>query len=484
MTTPARSFWLDEALAADSGPATPALEGDARADVCIVGGGYAGLWTALELKARDPGLDVLLLERDVCGSGASGRNAGYLLSWWAKFGSLVKLCGETEALRLAQASDDIVGEMMAFCAEHGIDADLRRDGWLWVAANQAQLGLWRETMAAIGAHGLAPIVEWQAETVRERSISPLHCGAAFEPNAVRLQPAALARGLRRVALQRGVRIFEHSPLVSLATTDPAVVHTPRGRVLADRVVLAMNAWAARWAQVRKAIVVVSGDMMVTPPIPEALDELGWRDGLSMSDGRTLVHYYRTTRDGRLAFGKGGMSGRFSYGGRIGAEVDGRSELESWLCAAMHHTFPALAQVGVAQSWRGPVDRSLSGLPFFWHLGNARHVFYAAGFSGNGIGPTRLAGRILASLVLEQRDEWSGCPLVRAPSRDFPPEPVRYLGSRLIRRALLAKDDADDAGRAPPLAARLAMRFAPAGLSPFESREPGPGDTAAAAPEAR
>lgn len=463
-----RSFWLDEALAVDKSDPSPELDTDVRADVCIVGGGYTGLWTALRLKEAEPSIDVVLIEKDLCASGASGRNAGYLLSMWAKFLSLEKACGESEALRLASASDECVTDVMQFCVDNDIDADVCDDGWLWVATNAAQQGLWQETIDAIGRHGLAPIVEWPRDDAALRIGSQSPIGGAFERHAARIQPALLGRGLRRVAIERGVKIYEHTALESLNHGNPVTVRTAKGTVTAARVVLAMNAWASRWAEVRKSIVVVTGDMIVTPPIPDRLGEMGWRDGLTASDGRTLIQYYRTTRDGRLAYGKGGMSGAFSFGGRVGAEVEGASPFADSLVDAMHTTFPNLVDVGVAKSWRGPIDRSKSGLPLFWHLGAHENVHYAVGFSGNGIGPCHLAGRILASLALERRDEWSSCGLVRPPSRDFPPEPVRMLGSKLIRRALMAKDRADDEGRKTPLAARVAMRFAPAGLTPFDA----------------
>ena len=482
-----RSFWLDEALAADDSDPSPELDTDIRADVCIVGGGYTGLWTALRLKEAEPSIDVVLIEKDLCASGASGRNAGYLLSMWAKYLSLEKVCGESEALRMAEASDGAVSKVMQFCTDNDIDADVRCDGWLWVATNAAQQGLWNQTIDAIGRHGLSPIVEWSGDEAASRTGSNIHTGGAFERHAARVQPALLGRGLRRVALERGVRIYEHTPLGSLLHGNPAVLRTPKGKVTADRVVLAMNAWASRWAEVRKAIVVVTGDMFVTPPIPDRLEQIGWSDGLTASDGRALIQYYRTTRDGRLAYGKGGMSGTFSFGGRVGAEVEGASMYEDLLVDAMHTTFPDLADVGMAKSWRGPIDRSKSGLPLFWHLGALKNVFYAVGFSGNGIGPCHLAGRILTSLALERQDEWSKCPLVRGPTRDFPPEPFRLIGSKLIRHALIAKDRADDEGREPPLAARLAVRLAPAGVSPFKAADketPESGETATPAPAGR
>lgn len=461
-----RSHWLQEALEREPPAEAVALTQDIRADVCIVGGGYTGLWTALRLKEAEPALDVVLIERDLCGSGASGRNGGFLVSLWAKFLSLEKLCGEAEALRIAQASAAAVSSVAAFCNEHRIEADVRTDGWLWVASNVAQLGLWRDTIEAIGRHGVAPIVEWPADRAARRCGSPGVLGAAFEAGATRTQPAMIARGLRRVARMKGIRIYENTPLQELIHGIPVQLKVPHGRIRAERVVLAMNAWAARWAEIRQSIIVVAGDMIVTAPIPERLERIGWRDATLVSDGRSLVEYYRTTHDGRLAFGKGGMSGGFPFGGRVGAEVEGRSDNEAVLTAAMHKAFPALADVPAARSWRGPIDRSKSGLPLFGRLGKHGNVCYGVGFSGNGVGPSFLAGRILSAMALDTKDEWSTCPLVRAPERDFPGEPWRWLGSRLIRRALTHKDRADDEGRQPSLFSRAASRLAPAGATPF------------------
>lgn len=461
-----RSYWLNEALAVEDDPGTP-LAGDTRADVCIVGGGYTGLWTALRLKAIEPSLDIVLIDRDLCGAGASGRNGGFLVSWWAKFLTLEKICGTAEALRIARAADAAVGDIIGFCAEHDIDARIRHDGWLWSATNRAQIGAWDDTVQALARHGEQPFEAWTPEVVAARSGSPVHLAGVFDRNAASLQPALLGRGLRRVASARGVRIFEHTPLTDLEFGAPAVVHTTQGRVRADRVVLAMNAWAVRFAEIRKAIAVVSGDIVMTEPIGEQLESIGWNDGLGIADGRALVHYYRTTEDGRIAFGKGGMCGQFCYGGRVGDEVEGPSPMAPFVRDAFTRTYPQLADSDTALSWRGPIDRSHTGLPLFWRLGRPGNVFYGVGFSGNGVGPCHLAGRILAALALGRVDEWSTCPLVRAPTRDFPPEPFRYAGSKILRRALIAGDAAADENRPPPFAARLMARFAPAGVSPFK-----------------
>ena len=463
-----RSFWLEEALGSERSEPAPELDTDVNADVCIVGGGYTGLWTALQLKDAEPHLDIVLLERDICGSGASGRNGGFLVSWWAKFLTLRKLCGSVEALRIAQACETSIDDIIAFCKDNAIDAKIRQDGWLWAATSKAQLGLWSETLDALALNDVSPFVEWSPDEVAARSGSPVHVAGVFDRKAAQVQPALLARGLRRVAIERGVRIYESTPLNSLSLTNPAIVQTPKALVRAEKVILAMNAWSVRWAAIRKAVAVVSGDIIMTPPIPDELEQMGWTDGLGVSDGRALVHYYRTTLDGRIAFGKGGMSGRFCFGGHVGNQVEGESELSGHLLDWLQTIYPILSNIDAPTSWRGPVDRTQSGLPVFWHMGGYKNVFFGVGFSGNGVGPTHLAGKILASLALERQDEWASCPLVRAPERGFPSEPFRYLGSNLIRTALEEKDRADDEERAPSLRSRLLARLAPAGVSPFKT----------------
>lgn len=468
------SLWLRDALAEDRDVAPP-LAGDARADVAIVGGGYAGLWTAIRLKEHDPSLDVALVERELCGSGASGRNGGFVLSWWAKLLSLVKVCGEAEAARLARASAEAVGDLGRFCEEHGIDAHYRADGWLWAASSAAQVGAWAETVEAAFRLGDKPFETWDAERVVARSGSERNLAGVFEATAASVQPARLARGLRRVALERGVRIYERTPMEALEQSSPPRVRTPGGALRADRVVLTMNAWAIRFAEIRRAVVAVTSDMIATPPIPERLEALGLRDRLTVSDGRALLHYYRATKDGRIAFGKGGMTGRLPFGGRVGRTVEGESRLADRVEHWFHHTFPRLADVRAECSWTGPIDRTQTGLPIFGRLGGRPDLVYAVGFSGNGVGPCYLAGRILASLALGRRDEWSECGLVRDAGRDFPPEPIRYVGGQLVRAAVAAKDRAEDEGREAGLVVRTLASFAPAGLSPFKGQKAGLSD---------
>jgi putative aminophosphonate oxidoreductase len=454
-----RSWWLREALG-DEAQARP-LEGALRADVCIVGGGYTGLWTALRIAELEPGCDVVLVEADVCGGGASGRNGGFALTFWHHFLALERACGTEEALRLGRASADAVESIGAFCGANGIDAGYRKDGWLWTATNRAQVGAWAGTVAALERHGERPFLPVPDGEVPERAGSPRHLAAVFEPTAATLQPALLARGLRRVAIERGIRIFENSPMVELERGATPVVRVASGSVRADRVVVAMNAWSAGVGGLRRAFVTVSSDIVLTASAPE---RLGLRDGVGVSDSRLMVHYCRATPDGRLAFGRGG--GALGFGRRVGAAFDGASPRAAWVHASLRSLYPALDGVPLAASWTGPIDRSFDGLPFFTLLGRP-DILCGAGFSGNGVGPSVLAGRILASMALGRHDEWSGSGLVRRPPDGLPPEPVRYLGGRIVRAAVARKERAEDDGREPSRLARRLARLAPAGLVPVD-----------------
>jgi putative aminophosphonate oxidoreductase len=454
-----RSWWLGQAAPVAAAP----LHGDRRADICIVGGGFTGLWTALRVKQLKPAAEVVLAEADICGGGASGRNGGFAMSFWHQFIALERACGSAEALRLARASCAAVDEIGSFSEEHGIDAHYRHDGWLWTATNRIQLGAWNGTVEALERHGVQPFVSIEAEELAVRSGSSAHIAGVFEPTAATVQPALLARGLMRVARERGVAVFEHSPMVMLERGKPAVVTTPGGRITADRVVIAMNAWSARLRELRRAFVVVSSDMVITDPIGDGLQRIGWRDGVAISDSRLMVHYCRTTRDGRVAFGKGG--GRLAYGARFAA-FNGRSPIESQLAASMRSVYNSLQPVPIAASWSGPIDRTFDGLPFFFTLGRP-DLICGAGYSGNGVAPSVLGGRILASLALGLDDEWARCGLVRGPPRGLPGEPWRYLGGRVVRGAVARKEHAEDAGRRPSRIDHALAGLAPAGLVPLQ-----------------
>ncbi|GAA5174893.1 FAD-dependent oxidoreductase [Niveibacterium umoris] len=440
-----RPFWLEQALRREDPPTPVPLRGEHSADVCIVGGGYTGLWTAIQLKQAAPALKIVLLEQDVCGAGASGRNGGCLLTLATKFLSLRACYGEAEAVRLVRASEAAVDQIADFCARHAIDAELRRDGALYVATNRAQLSALAQVLSALQANS---VNSWQAQdaaALAQRSGSPAHLEGHFSPAAGSVQPALLARGLARVAREMGVDVREHSPMLALEESNPPRVRCAEGSVTAKRVVLALNAWMATlFPRFARSIAVVSSDMVITEPAPEAVAARGPAGGVSVCDLRTFVHYARSTPDGRIMMGKGGNL--FPYGNRMVPAFDAPSTLTPMLADALQRFFPAYSGVPIVASWTGPSDRSATGFPFFGRFDHAPQILYGFGYSGNGVGTCYLGGKILASLALDRDDEWSRCGFVGGPRALFPPEPVRWVGAHMVRNAIRRKECAEDEGR--------------------------------------
>ncbi len=458
-----RSYWLQQALADDDAAITP-LDGDRRVDICIVGGGYTGLWTALNLKEHDPSLDIAIIDADICGGGASGRNGGFCMTWMSKAATLIKLCGAQEGVRLLRESHNAVTAIGQFCADHGIDSHFRHDGWLWTAGNAVQVGAWSETLEQLDKLGIDAFDELDADEVARRTGSEVHFGAVFERGIATVQPALLARGLRRVAAERGVAIYEQTKMTRLIRETTPRVKTNRGTVTATRVILALNAWAHELPEFRRSIIPIGPSAFVTEPAPERLAEVGLTDGVAISDSHMLVNYYRTTLDGRLAWGKGG--GRIPFAGRVGTNYDGPAPRPDLARSEFVRFYPSLSDLKIATTWSGPATRTDTGLPSFGRLPQAPAILYGHGYTGNGVGPSYLGGRILASLALDLDDEWANSPLVRMPRAFMPPEPIRYIGGQMVRAAARAKDRAEDAGRKPGLLVNKLAALAPADLAPL------------------
>jgi glycine/D-amino acid oxidase-like deaminating enzyme len=282
-----------------------------------------------------------------------------------------------------------------------------------------------------------------------------------------VQPARLARALADAAGEAGVRIHEHSQVKAIEHGPATKVILDRGAVAAEQVVLAANAWAARIPQIGAGLVVVASDVIATAPVPERIGEIGVKPGLCISDGRRLVNYYHATTDGRMVFGKGG--GTLGYRNRISAGFDHPAGREAAIRAQLLRTYPALWDVPIAERWSGPIDYSLSGLPFFVRLREAPSVIACAGFSGDGVGPSRLAGEILAEMVAAGGDAGLPAGLTTVPTRPLPPEPIRYVGGRLVRAAIARKERSEDQGLRPRAADRLLAALDPTGYEYKGSR---------------
>jgi len=461
-----RGFWYAQALDRDGGMLAPALQESITADVCIIGGGFLGLWSAIRMKKADAARDIVIIEKNRCGSGASGRNGGLANNWWAKYLSLVSICGQDEARRICEATEAAVDEIGEFCREHQVDAQYRKDGWLWTASNRRQQGSWRVLTDSLDQYGVNPFIPIDGEAARQRSGSPRILSGIFDPNAATVQPAMLARGLRRVALDLGVRIYEKTPLTHLERSHPPVVHTARGQVRARKVVVAMNAWGAQFPELRRMIIVGSSSLVATSPVKERLDATGLTDGVCMTDSRVILNYWRNTPDGRLVFGH--SLGPFPYASKIGDLFDRPSTAAREATAVLRSFYPQLSDVPVVSSWMGPIDRSMKGLPNFGYLGGHRDIVFGIGFSGNGVGPTVFSSRIIKSLVEETNDEWAQCGLVNQKIQRLPPEPIRSIGAHLVRDALLRKETLEDQGRDCGRLTHFLCGLAPAGYVPKQT----------------
>jgi len=432
-------WWLEEA--GEARPAAP-LDGDAKADVVVVGGGYLGLWTAWHLRELEPELDVLLLDAALCGHGPSGRNGGFCETLWGDAAILQERAGNAAALAVCRASEDAVHGIGAWCEANGVDAWYRQAPMLRVATTRSQLGSWSPSVRAAAELG-APeeVVDIGGDEVRARCASPLFLGGARYGLNATVHPARLALGLRTKLLERGVRIHERTEVTRLHRNGS--VETRVGRVRANAAVLAVNTAAAGFPGYRLSLAVASSHIVLTEPVPDVLEELGWTGGEAIVDSRTLVHYTRTTRDGRIVFGWGG--GAMGYGGRTADRLELDRRVVARTRESLVRFFPQLRGRAVTHAWGGPIDVSPTHLPIFGSRGRVHHGF---GFTGNGVGPSYLGGEILARLALDRRDERTRLALVEPGRTLFPPEPLRYAGGSLIRRALMAKDAAEDEGREP------------------------------------
>jgi glycine/D-amino acid oxidase-like deaminating enzyme len=385
-----------------------------------------------------------------------------VLPQWLKIATLEAMAGRDAALAFCNASQMVVGEIERFCKENDIDADFRLADWLWSATNERQLGSWNGVLGMLAERGLGMMRAVSRDEIRGMMDMPGLLGGALMSGTATLQPAKLVRGLRRVAMARGVRIYENSPMLRLVRAARPTIRTKDGTLSADRVVLALNAWSVRVPALRSAILVIASDDQVSEPVPELLEALRYRGKPQITDSQTFVTGFRTTPDGRLSGGVTG--GRLGIGSLDGVRFEGRSAREAEMHAFYARAHPRLGAVPFADSWYGPIDRTRSGLPLFGALPGWPGVLYGYGFSGNGIATSPLAGRILASLALGARDEWSEGPLVRPPERWLPPEPFRTAGSWAVRAAVRRSDGLGYSGKRAGPVTRYFAGMAPGGVS--------------------
>jgi glycine/D-amino acid oxidase-like deaminating enzyme len=431
------------------------LDGDASADVAIVGAGFSGLWTAYYLARLRPELRIALLEAEVAGFGASGRNGGWCIGLLAGIeGLLAREKRRAEGLALQRALFDAVDEVGRVAAAEGIDCHYRKGGSVRVAVTQAQRAELAERVRTTDELFGPGVFRWLerdecAEHVRVQGA----LGGIYTPHCAALQPARLARGLAACVERLGARVFERSPVTRL---EPGRAVTARGTLRAPVVVRATEAYTARLPGHRRALLPLHSWMIATEPLPEPVwKEIGLARAETFGDGRRVTTYGQRTADGRIAFG--GL-GSYRYGSGIESRFPASHrrfrELERILCELL----PVLRNVRITHRWGGAL-----GVPRDWRprvgLDRERGLAWLGGYVGEGVAASNLAGRTLAELIAGAETERTRLALIAPPARVWEPEPLRYLAVRGVLGLSEAADRASAQGRAPSWRDRLIGRIA-------------------------
>ncbi len=495
------SFWLEDA--GDDLSPRPALDGSIDVDVAILGAGFTGLWTALELLKREPSLRVAVVEREIAGFGASGRNGAWC-SGELNIGMdlLAERHGTGAAKAVRRAMHETVDEVERASAEEGIDAGFRKGGTLLVARGPAEMPALRATAEEYERFGFGKHCQvLDRDGLDKRLRVAGAAGALHLADCAAVHPGRLVRGLARAVERRGGTIFEQTPVTAFnggARTAPGtppgtapgtppgtapgtppgtapgtppgtapgtarpgterpVLRTPGGDVRAETVVLAGEAYLTELPPLRRQLLPIYSLIVLTEPLTdEQWASIGWREHECVSSFRLTIDYLSRTPDGRILFG--GRGAPYHFGSRIDPRFDRDEATHAMLRRMLVRWFPALRGIRFTHAWGGPLGMPRDWMPSFSYDPQTG-IASARGYTGHGVATSNLAGRTLADLITGRRTELTELPFVNHRSRDWEPEPLRWMGARFVQLSMMRLDRlAERRGRAPTgrsLAERLA-----------------------------
>ena len=437
------SFWHD--TVGDLTPRAP-LAGDTDADVAIIGGGLTGLWTAWYLQQREPGSKIVVLEKELAGFGASGRNGGWCSALFPRStASLQREHGRDAALLMRRAMVATVDEVGRAASEAGIDADYLKGGTVAYARSAVQLAAARAEVEEAAKFGVDALELWDSSRVRAAGA----LGASFDPACARVHPAKLVRGIAAAVERNGATIAEQTEVLDWT---PGRVTTTRGTVTADRIVLATEGYGATLRQTHRRILPLYSLMIATEPLPDAFwDQIGLEHGQTFCDFRHLLIYGQRTADNRFAFG--GRGARYHWGSVIRPGYDRSPKVFEHLHAALRELFPSIGDAEITHRWGGPL-----GVPRDWHASAnydaSTRIASAGGYVGDGLSTTNLAGRTLADLLTGADTELTRLPWVNHRSPDWEREPLRFLGANAGMTAMAVADSEERVTGRASIAARV------------------------------
>lgn len=432
------SLWHDTLPIDDQLAPRPALPGDTEVDVAIVGAGYTGLWTAYYLRRRNPDMRIAVVESQVAGFGASGRNGGWCSALLPMgFDAMAATHGKDGATRLQRAMNETVDEVGAVAAREGIDCQFAKGGTFRAARNPAHVGRMQAEIAEHRAYGFGEDdIRWLDRAEAQQLVNVTKAeGGIFTPHCAAIHPARLVRGLARTVEASGVHLFEHTKVLEI---HPRRLVTDRGVIRADHIVRATEGFTPMLPDQARSVIPIYSLMIATEPLPASFwDEVGLRRRETFSDGRRLIIYGQRTADDRIAFG--GRGAPYHFGSKVRPEYDRNARVHDDIHRALVDIFPALRDAKVTHRWGGPV-----GVPRDWYCSvghdRATGLAWAGGYVGDGVGTTNLAGRTLCDLISGDTTDLTDLPWVNHRSRSWEPEPLRWIGINAMVKLPIGADD--------------------------------------------
>ena len=432
-----KSWWL-ETLPKNLSE-NPSLETSEKADVVIIGGGYTGLSAGYHLKMLNSNLDVCVLESEICGYGASGRNGGFSMTLFGLTKGITKFrFGDAKARDAQIYLEEAVDYLHELITKNKLNCDYERSGYLLVATSPAQIKRLEHDFGIIKRWGSTGVERWERDRLAKEFNTDFYQLGWFEPRCGILNPAKLVREMKRITEKKGVVIYENSPVTGFEKKGNGKfrVRTAKGEVHCEYLVLATNAYSNTFPQLKSLQTPVFTHIVLTEPLgKQQLKSIGWKCRAGVEDARDFIHYYRLTADNRIAMGGGDVS--LTYG--LNFDHDDNEKIFDHLERHITEVFPQLKGVKVTHRWGGPVSITLDMAPAIGYIGNDKKAIFSLGCMGHGVSMTTLNGLTIAEMIVNKKTSRTKLFFVGRKTIPWPPEPIKFGLSQAVRGYMKLED---------------------------------------------